>query len=94
MLAASSAPGRPARPAAAGPAGSGSSPTSTAEVVVHRLALDRFDEVHLGRLLAVQLAVEEIDHDLAREPLRRGLAGPSSLKIWAQVRMNASFSEL
>ena len=43
------------------------------EVVVHSLPLDRFDEVHLGRPLAVQLAVEEIDHDLAGKALRRRL---------------------
>ena len=43
------------------------------EVVVDGLPLDRFDEVHLGRPLAVQLAVEEIDHDLAREAFGRGL---------------------
>ena len=39
------------------------------EVVINRLPLDGFDEVHLGGSLAVKLAVEEIDHDLPREPL-------------------------
>ena len=43
------------------------------EVVIDGLPLDRLDEVHLRRLLAVQLAVEEIDHDLAGELLGRRL---------------------
>ena len=50
------------------------------EVVVDRLPLDRFDEVHLRRPLAVQLAVEQVDHDLARESVRAPLAAAVELE--------------
>ena len=43
------------------------------EVVVDRLACDRLDVVDLGRILAVQLAVEQVDHDLPGELIRRRL---------------------
>ena len=50
------------------------------EVVIDGLPLDRLDEVHLRRLLAVQLAVEEVDHDLAGELLGRRLAAAVELE--------------
>jgi hypothetical protein len=37
------------------------------EVVIDRLPLDRLEEVDLGRVRAPEIAVEQVDHDLARE---------------------------
>ena len=64
------------------------------EVIIHGLTVDGLDEMDLGGPLAVQLAVEEIDHDLPREPVGVVCRCPSSLKICAQVRIRASFEEL
>src|SRR5262249_36933252 len=47
------------------------------EVVVDRLPLDGLEEVDLRRPRAPELAIEEVDHDLARELAGRWLLGPS-----------------